>query len=58
MKNHTEQSPYVNMSNKASLVFDYETNDMKVEDKDDLQTKIYYFDKNSKTYSKFIYNFY
>jgi hypothetical protein len=53
MQTKSEESPFLNLRSKAGFAFDYETNNMKVEDKDDMQSKIYYFDQRSKTYSTF-----
>ena len=51
MQTQADESPYLSLRCKADLVFDYETNNMKVEEKDDLNSKIYYHDPKSRTYS-------
>ena len=51
MQKNMDASPYINILCKSELIFDYETNYMKIEDKDDLNTKIYHFDKTNKLYS-------
>lgn len=50
MQKNMDSSPYLNLLSKSKMVFDYETHNMKYEDKDDLNTKIYHFDKINKTY--------
>lgn len=51
MKNDKHETPYPTLKCKSNLVFDYETTNLKVENNDDINTKIYYLDKTSKTYS-------
>lgn len=51
MQNQIDKCPYIDLKSKADLEFDYQTNNLKVENKSDLNTNIYYFDKNTKIYS-------
>jgi hypothetical protein len=56
MQNQIDQCPYINLKSKADLEFDYQTNNLKVENKNDLNTNIYYFDKNANSYSSYSLN--
>ena len=56
MQKNMDVSPYLNLLSKSEMIFDYETHNMQVEDKDDLNSKIYYYDKITKTYSNHILN--
>jgi len=55
MQNHKYESPYQSLSCKSHLVFDYEINNLEFDNEDDLNSKIYYHDKNSKTKSNYIF---
>lgn len=44
---------FKNISKKSSFVFDYEINKIKLEEKEELHSKMYYFDKISKEHSNF-----
>lgn len=54
MQNQIDKCPYIDIKSKADLDFDYETKNLKIENKSDLNTKMYYFDKKTKIYSTFL----
>jgi hypothetical protein len=56
MQNQIDQCPYINLKSKADLEFDYQTNNLKVENKNDPNTNIYYFDKKANSYSSYSLN--
>lgn len=56
MQNQSNDNPYHNLSSKANLQFDYETYDLKVEDKNENSSKIYYMDKKTNSYSIYYIN--
>lgn len=53
MQNQIDQCPYINLKSKADLEFDYQTNNLKLENKNNPNTIIHYLDKNDNSYSNF-----
>ncbi len=41
-----------NLEKEMNLEFDYEINSIKLDDNEELNSKMYYFDKKTKSYSK------
>lgn len=46
-----ESTPFKNIVEKSLLNFDYEIINTKFDDSNHLNSKLYYYDKNNKTYS-------
>jgi len=44
------------LDKQVEMEFDYEINSIKLDENEDLNCKMYYFDNNLKTYSKYIFN--
>ena len=47
-----ENTPFKNVEAKSTLTFDYEINFTKFDDSNQLNSKLYYYDKSIKMYSK------
>ena len=50
-KSIVEKTPFKNIEEKSLLSFDYEIINTKFDDSNELSTKLYYYDKNTKNYS-------
>jgi hypothetical protein len=47
-----------NLEKLMDLEFDYEINSVKLDDNDELNCKMYYYEKKTRSYSKQLINFY
>ena len=54
-KSMVENTPFKNVEAKSTLTFDYEINNTKFDDSNQLNSKLYYFDKSIKNFSKFFH---